>query len=453
MNAGAALGVGVALGGVNACSSRDEPAPTARRRSGRPNLVVITADDMRADEVVYMPNVQHLLARQGTSFTGARHNIALCSPARAGFLTGQLSKRHRIRSQRDAFARHNDEDKTLPVWLHDAGYDTGIVGKYFTEPDGRTSPPGWDTRRQLADRNQEQSGYRVWDGTHLLAPTIDQPRYLQDQVVRFLERAREPFFLWFAPTADHSPFQAPPTHEHDSTPEWPDRREADVGDKPAWIRGYRPISDDVLEGIRRAQRTRILELLALDDTVEAIMKTLASRGRSSDTVVVFTSDNGMLLGEHRVPPFSKNLPYDPAVLAPCIVRGPGFPHAVVHQPVHMSVDLTATCVALARANPTLRLDGVSLTDVVSDPSAYDERHLLYDRDDRDGLTFGVPSPPPATGVFTRTHKLIRWSDPAGTRELYDLGADPGELMNIADDPAHADERARLEDALDRLLAG
>ena len=121
-----------------------------------------------------MPNLQRLVVGPGTKFTAARHNIAMCSPARAGFLTGQLSKRHNVRSQRDAFQQHNDPQRTLPVWLQSAGYTTGLVGKYFTSVEGRSTPPGWNVRRQLADKSQDQHGYEVWDGSEIRAPDLDQ---------------------------------------------------------------------------------------------------------------------------------------------------------------------------------------------------------------------------------------------------------------------------------------
>ena len=93
---GAGLAFGPALGATTKAWSR---APAAQVRRPRPNIVVITADDMRSDEARYMPNLQRLIGEQGTNFTAARHNIAMCSPARAGFLTGQYSKHHGVRSQ------------------------------------------------------------------------------------------------------------------------------------------------------------------------------------------------------------------------------------------------------------------------------------------------------------------------------------------------------------------
>jgi arylsulfatase A-like enzyme len=234
--------------------------------------------------------------------------------------------------------------------------------------------------------------------------------------------------------------------------EWPDPRERDVRDKPSWIQQLSPFPDRVLGSIRQAERTRLRELLGLDDTIAAIVKALQSTRTLDDTVVIFTSDNGIFMGEHRIPPGSKNMPYDPAVLVPCIVRGPGFAHTTVREPVHMSMDLTATCVELADATPDLPLDGVSLARVAADPSSFADRQLLYERGSTEGYVFPVYLPPLADGIFTRDRKLIRYRDAPPTYELYDIHADPNELQNVADHPDYANDRTALEAALDRLLA-
>lgn len=413
------------------------------------NVVVIFADDMRHDELSFMPNAQRLLVDHGVTFTAARHNISLCSPARAGFLTGQYSARHRVRSQRDAFGATNDPRKTIAVWMQEAGYETGLIGKYFT---GRArSVPGWSLQRQLASNPQGLRGFTIWDGAREVTPAGDQTSYLNDEVVSFVSEAAEPFFLWFTPTANHWPLEAPPGHEDDfAALEWPDPREADVSDKPPWIRARPALSEDHLRSIRRNQQLRLRELLGLDDTVGAMFDALKRRGSVDRTVVMFSSDNGVVDGEHRLPLLSKNLPYEPSVRVPCVVRAPGLEPGEVTAPVQMSVDLTATCVAIADAAPTLTLDGVSLLDVAARPSTYDTRRLLYDRDDRDdGAGFLCP---PASGVFTVDRKLVRYDSTPTIYELYDLERDPDELQNLAADPAYASERDALEADLDALLA-
>ena len=137
---------------IAGCTDSPPDAPAQR-----PNVIVVLADDMRYDEMPYMPELNGRLVRRGVTFTAARHNIALCSPSRAGFLTGQYSHRHRVRSQSDSFARLNDERRTVPVWMQRAGYDTGLVGKYFTG--GSRGAPGWRFKRQLAGDTQQELGY------------------------------------------------------------------------------------------------------------------------------------------------------------------------------------------------------------------------------------------------------------------------------------------------------
>lgn len=442
-------GAAYALGQSSACSPSDDP-DTPQGPAVAPNVIVILADDMRYDEAKYMPNLTRLLVDEGVSFTGARHNISLCSPARAGFLTGQYSRRHQIRSQNDAFARMNDDGNTLPVWMQDAGYDTGVVGKYFTEA-GRRVTPGWRFQRMLATGNQQQYGFTVWDGEQIAEPEDDQTAYLRGEVVDFVTTAAEPFFLWFTPTANHWPLEAPPGHEDDAASlEWPDRREDDVDDKPPWIQALPPITDARLEEIRENQRLRIRELLGLDHTIAALITSLADGDRLENTVIVFSSDNGVFEGEHRIPLLSKNLPYDPSTRVPCVVRSPGLAPGTVTQPAHMTLDLTATCVAVAGARAGLALDGFNLLDIAANPGDYDDRRLLYDRDNRDdgaGLLC-----PPAAGVFTATRKLTRYESTPPTYELYDLEQDPNELANLADDPSYAQDRGSLEAHLDTLLA-
>lgn len=439
-------GASLALGRVAGCSSNDDadPAPATAQ-----NVIVVMADDMRHDEAEHMPNLTRLLVDEGVSFTAARHNISLCSPARAGFLTGQYSMRHKVRSQSDAFASPNGDRGTVAVWMQEAGYHTGLIGKYFT---GRgRSAPGWNVRRQLAARPQQQYGFTVWDGERETEPGVDQTRYLHDEVVSFLDTAPEPFFLWFTPTANHWPFEPPPGHEEAvATLEWPDNREQDVSDKPPWIRALPPIPDDQQQSVRDHQRDRVRELLGLDDTIAAVFEALSARGTLDRTVTMFSSDNGIFLGEHRIPLLAKNLPYEPSVRVPCVIRAPGVPAGVVTQPAHMAIDLTATCVDVAGARPSHDLDGVSLLDIAADPLRFADRRLLYDRDDRDDGA--LADCPPAAGVFTATRKLVRYETAPPVYELYDLEQDPEEQQNLADDPSRADERKDLEAALDDLLS-
>ncbi len=114
-----------------------------------PNVIVITTDDMRLDDLQYMPNTLRLLADEGVTFSQMLSPYPLCCPARAQLLTGQYSHNNEV--QGNAWPRGGyyklDGTNTLPVWLHDGGYETAFMGKYLNEYGERDEyeiPPGWD---------------------------------------------------------------------------------------------------------------------------------------------------------------------------------------------------------------------------------------------------------------------------------------------------------------------
>src|SRR4029078_7014823 len=150
--------------------ARRDPQPPRRHVSvaplvgahDRPNVLVIMTDDARNDDLRFMPHVRHLIGDQGVRFTNTFSPQPLCCPARASFVTGQYSHNHHVWSQAPpyGFQALNDAS-TLPVWLHDAGYDTSFLGKYLNGygvqrlrtggPSLRYVPPGWTDWRGSGD--------------------------------------------------------------------------------------------------------------------------------------------------------------------------------------------------------------------------------------------------------------------------------------------------------------
>ena len=132
--------------------------------AGKPNVVVITLDDMREDELAYMPRTRALLADQGVTFENGFAPYPLCCPARASLLTGLYTHNHKVWSHQEPWGFKSLRDRqTLPVWLQDAGYDTVFLGKYLNgygaqpPPDGSAPdsklyvPPGWTDWRGAID--------------------------------------------------------------------------------------------------------------------------------------------------------------------------------------------------------------------------------------------------------------------------------------------------------------
>lgn len=170
----------------------------------------------------------------------------------------------------------------------------------------------------------------------------------------------------------------------------------------------------------------------MDEAVARIVRALRAQGRLDDTVIVFTSDNGYLLGQHRLVG-GKSLPYRGIAGVPLIVRGPGFDRASVRTAV-TNVDVAATLADLAALEPDRELDGSSLRALAA-AGADDARAVLLKSDDY---------------AAVRTARFLYVEHRGGGVELYDLRRDPFELENRADDPAYEALAARLASALTHL---
>jgi arylsulfatase A-like enzyme len=418
-----------------------------------PNILVVMADDQRVDFLPYMPNVRNLVAAPGREFTACRCNVPLCQPSRVGLLTGQTSKRHHVLDNSAEALAGVDLDNTVATWLQDAGYRTGLIGKYLNgAPAMNPKPAGWTTWRQLTGAGEYGGfGYEVCDGATTTAPEQFQMDYLLDEALSFLAGS-EPWFLFLTPTSPHFPFSAQPEDLFAwSDVHWPLVNEVDVSDKPSWIQAFGPLPPAALARFRRTARAQLREGTGIDRMVGAIVNGL-DPAVIANTLVVYCSDNGLEYGEHRRPfnGATKFPVYDVSMRVPLVLRGPGITPGVSAEPVTMAADVTATIVAVAGATAALTLDGVDLRDVIANPGAYAARQLLHSKDITDHFGTG----PPGDGITTATRKLWRFPSATGTDryEAYDLDTDPDELQNWANDPTRLAERDALEAALDALLA-
>jgi N-acetylglucosamine-6-sulfatase len=285
-------------------------------------------------------------------------------------------------------------------------------------------------------------------------------------VVRKGTRSKRPFFLSFSPVAPHhedingirpgAPRPDPrpaPRHAGEfarkALPRPPSFNEQDVSDKPRMIREQAPLNDAQIEAIEEDHRGRLEALQSVDEAVGRLVRTLRRAGELDDTLIVFTSDNGWLEGQHRVPD-NKYVPYEESIRVPLIVRGPGVPAGRRVGATAINVDLAATIVDAANARAGRRLDGISLLPVARRPRSAPRRDVPLEALDP---LFADPSFPydfavPYHGVRTDRFKYVRWG--YGDEELYDLRKDPYELANLAADPAHAALKDRLARRADRL---
>lgn len=416
------------------------------------NICVITWDDARHDDLDLM-RAWRRIRRQGTHFAWARQCIPQCSPHRASFLTGQLpvgEHGHGVVSQNDTFNGTGLASNALPVWLSDAGYQTGIIGKYFTVAEAAGSaPPGWDTYLALTDKEETPGDWVVNDGTSTSAPDEHLTHWMTRKAIEFVADAAEPWFLWLTLTQPHVVLAESALHESDwSGIFWDYTAETDDA-KPSWI----AVADDPTAGqlalMRARQRLRLRECSDGDDIIQAVWAYLHGAGKlSSDTDLIMVSDNGDHLWEHRQTDLSKNTPYEECVRTPVVAIGPSFPaESEITVPVYGDVDLTAAVVDISGATAGLTADGTSLVDIAADPDSYTGRATLGHRTAPDGEDM-----PDGDWIVTATRKLIRW-DATGDDEFeaYDLDTDPTETSNWANDPDRLAERNSLESDLDDLL--
>ncbi len=449
--------------------------PTA---ADRPNVVLIVADDLDLAAAERMPNVANLLRDRGTSFANAFVTTPVCCPSRASILRGQYVHNHGTLTNtgRDGgfptFRRLGREDSTLATWLDDAGYRTALFGKYLNGfpkgVDPAYVPPGWDDWYGISSRQPAYFDYQLNENGDLRSYGQDPAAYSTDVLAArldaFVEAAasgQEPFFAYVSPLAPHWPATPAPRHADafagEAAPRPPSFDEADVADKPAYVGAAPSLSDDHLAQIDELHRQRLRSLLALDELVAALVATLEETGALDRTLLVFTSDNGLLAGQHRLPG-GKQVPYDEAIRVPLLLRGPGVPAGRVVDPIALNVDLAPTIAELAGAEIPDFVDGRSLLPLLSSapPPAWRQGFLVE--------LFGVvrarnqPAPDPAEadddGPAVPPYRALRTADAlyveyeTGERELYDLRADPHQLDNLApaaDSAALAPFSARLAD--------
>ena len=336
----------------------------------RPNLLIVLTDDQTLDTLPTdppsMPWFQSQLldpAAHWLWFPNAVASTPLCCPSRSTILTGQYDTRTGVRDNTEG--QLLDDTNTLPVWLHEAGYHTGLVGKYLNAyPWGQTPfiPPGWD--RWFAKENaNESTAYYDYDivdqaivrhfGT---VPSTYATDVLGEQAVAFVDQAPadRPWFLYFSPNAPHLPWI--PAQRYKGTfngvqPPIPTLAQLnDVAGKPDYVRALPPKTEADREGYAQADRNERAMLRSVDDWFRDIVAAVAARGELDNTVIVFLTDNGYVLGLHRLD--GKRFPYTPSTGLPFAIRTPWAPGATVEDLVS-NLDLAGTIASLAGVVPGL----------------------------------------------------------------------------------------------------
>ncbi len=329
-----------------------------------------------------------------------------------------------------------------------------------------------DSLASILARLEELFGPRpftYWGAPTTEAYSPDVTGKITEDLVKKEGKKRKPFFIWWTPAAPHredvattlmgrpgpDPRPAPRYEEKSkgyTLPRPPSFNEADTTDKSANFQAKTPpLTDEQIAQLQLDYEGRAGSMLAVDDHVGKLVKTLKKTDQLRNTMIVFLSDNGWLQGEHRVPG-DKFLPYDESLRVPLVIRGPGVPkNQTVHGQVS-NIDFAPTLLDAADAKSGRRMDGVSLLPTIANPSKRPKRVLEIEALEP---LFANPAIPangwdrPYTGVRTDRYTYVVWTE-TGELELYDRKRDPYELDNVAGDPAYASVQADLAAKLKRL---
>jgi N-acetylglucosamine-6-sulfatase len=482
--------------------------------AAKPNVVFILTDDMTTSELVGMPNVQSLIAAQGTTFNDAYVSFPLCCPSRATMLSGLYMHNHGVRGNfppNGSWLKFRSrESNDLPVWLHDDGYYNVHIGKYlngYAVQDGTLPvPPDWDEWYGKVSEDALYFDYQLIEKTATNpTPRItfygDQPSDYQtdvftDRAVNFVDdtaSSQQPFWLnlWF--NSPHGPFDPAPRDlfrlAGSPLPRLPGFNEKDVSDKPKWLRRQirRPLRRKQIKVIDNERRRAQEQLFSVDQAVGELVQGLQSHNLLDDTYIIFASDNGFFRGEHRIAS-GKYLPYDPSSRVPLIIRGPGIPPGGVSNELVWNGDIPQTIDQIASGSENPAADGRSLLPYAQDPARRSTRPILLEADTGPGTgaesarasaararaaRVGVAgrrgvrnldqepnaiksaanntdTAPAYRSIRTDRYEYTVYAN--GQTELYDMRRDPAQLRSLAADPRYRFVRKWLYNQLAVLVS-
>ena len=358
-----------------------QAGPLRLQEDTRPNIVLIVADDMRADDLVDMPATSALLVSQGMRFDQFFASVPSCAPSRASILRGQYPQNHGVLrggEQEWGFGLFHElgrETSTVATWLHNAGYRTALFGKYLNNyPSGADPdfvPPGWDEWAGVTGGGYEkfelnENGVRV---SYKDPENFYETDLLSAKATDFVSRTAQsgnPFFLYLAPRATHAKPVPAARHKGAFASEPPYRppsfNERGI-ETSRWAQELPELNGDEIAKIDAIYRARKETLLALDELVADLVAALELTGALDNTYVVFTSDNGYHLGEHRISS-GKGTAYEEAIRVPLVIRGPGVPAGGVSMAVSSVIDLAPTFATWAGVDVPSFVDGRALEPVI-----------------------------------------------------------------------------------------
>src|SRR5829696_2489286 len=346
----------------------------------RPNIIFILTDDQYPGTISSMPALNNNIISRGVQFTNMTGAYALCRPKRAAMLRGQYAHNTRILSNDlpyggwQKFHDQSLEQSTFATWLHNAGYKTGMFGKYMNNYTAPSIPPGWD--RWYAWNGPKQGWTAINDqGTQRSIIPRGADRVVGERALNYMGNrvgSDTPFFAFVNFGAEHSPYYY---DEADAgafqgvgVPRTDSFNEVDVTDKPSSVRNLAQLSDEGVATMDQNYADGLRSLMRVDRFIGDASALLKSKSEMRNTYFVFYSDNGSHFGQHRLP-HGKLMPYQEDTNFPLFVSGPGIPTGGQKRAqLAGSHDIAPTLARMGGASVPSFVDGRSVLPIAKDNS-------------------------------------------------------------------------------------
>ncbi len=447
-------------------------ASQARLADPHPNIIFILTDDQPYHTVEFMPTVRDVLMKDGVVFENGFVTTPLCCPSRVSILTGEYVHNHQVFTNRMPLggAPKFDDSNCFALWLQSAGYRTAYYGKYLNDYEELTPlgyvPPGWNdwnaflsnkiTTEEDAGNAQYYSDFSMSENGRIVDYPESQGKFSADVItqngVDFIATARdEPFFLFVSYYNPHSPYFWAPRHDDQFRARGmlqaepyrsPNFMEEDVSDKPQFLQDLNPIS---VEKIDISYKQILRSLLSVDDGVASLLSALEISGLTEKTILVYISDNGLTVGNHRLG-LTKNCAYEECARVPFIVYAPGRYTARVDPHLVANIDLAPTFADLAVAEIPDSINGNSLVPLLKNQNTnWRDAILIEHWPTEDGVGSRIPE---FYAVRTAGWKYVEYT--TGETELYDLVDDPSEMNNVTNSAEYSELKAELKIKLGEL---
>lgn len=451
-------------------------ASLSQAAENRANVLFLISDDLNnmlgcyGDPLVKTPNIDRLAAR-GVRFDRAYCSFPLCGPSRNSMLTGLYPNSTGILANQQVFRQTIPSQVSLPQAFRQAGYFAARIGKLFhynvpksIGTNGHDDPGSWELELNPAgvDRLEEEpqiftllpgqyGGTLSWyaspksDAHHTDALEADDAEWVLE---RCAKRKDRPFFLAVGFFRPHTPYVSPQRYfDLYSEKEMPVVQgvKEDQADIPvAGLGSHKVEQDKLTDDLRRKCRQAYYASISfMDAQVGRVVAALDRLGLSDNTIIVFTSDHGYHMGEHGL--WQKMSLFEESARVPLLIVAPGVAQAraAAKSPVSQ-VDLFPTLAELCGVKAPANLQGQSLIPMLKDPSVTGRGWALTQvmrggGPARASVTTNVGSEGPLYfGYSLRTPRwrYTEWDEGRRGRELYDHDADPRELTNLAEHPAH-----------------